>query len=199
MGLYQSTQDRLSQVGRLADLGIEQRRSDSVSMEKIRKAVEAADYDAALNLAEQLPASEQSLNTRAVLLMRTGHAAQAANALRPRVFDTKTGVVREGVAELTIGNLASALFMCGKVAGARQLLKRISAGAPVAQKLQQAIAEWEKQLSWWQWLDWKINGVEHGDRFEIHEPGVFEWEQQTETSVTSTSKFESDNNYNMAV
>ncbi len=199
MGLYQSTQDRLSEVGRLAGLGIEHRHGESVSLAKIRQAVEAADYESAMKLADQLPQNDQSLNIRAVLLMRTGHEVQAANVLRPRVFDTKTGVVRSDASELTIGNLATALFLCGKVAGAKQLLKKIPETAPVAQRLQQAIATWEKRLSWWQWLDWKINGVEHGEEFEMCEPGAFEWDRRNETSAESITTFDSGGDYNMAV
>jgi hypothetical protein len=93
--------------------------------------------------------------------------------------------VRKDCPPLVAINFATALLLSGHPAGCLEVLRELPAtlntaeAAAVAQ-LGRALRDWEGRLSWWGWLDWKINRIA-SSRVPVRlegEPGLTGWEAE---------------------
>lgn len=106
--------------------------------------------------------NQATLNLRAVVLMRSGRPAEAANILRRMVISPLSLQFRPGVPLFTKSNLATALFMSGNVTGCFDVIKELSNDTDSQLiLLRRDIADWEKSLSRIHWLDWKLCKITH--------------------------------------
>lgn len=120
-------------------------------------------------------------NALGVCLIRAGHVDKAVDVFRSFVLMPGTVLERSDVSNAAKRNFATALLMKGIPSGALSVLAEIrDPDHPMALRLEAAIKHWEKSLSWFRRLDWKLNGVEPANCRVIldFEPGEFEFEVQ---------------------
>jgi hypothetical protein len=105
----------------------------------------------ALTAAEEMGGSPWADNARAVCLMRLGRATQAAELLRPLVFDRTGFGLRPDADPLFQANYATALLLDGNADGFHGVLSDIRDRThPAAAKLTAAVHRWKATLSWWE-------------------------------------------------
>ncbi|MCC9643338.1 tetratricopeptide repeat protein [Rhodopirellula sp. JC740] len=99
-----------------------------------------------------------------VCLMRLGRSEAALGVFRQFVLDGNGITDREGVPEHCKRNFATALLMNGLAAGAWSVLSQLQERQNRRRlEMLSAIREWEKTLSWWRWIDWKLNRITASD------------------------------------
>jgi hypothetical protein len=97
----------------------------------------------------------QFQNARAVCLLRLNDPAAAVAALRTLVMEPGALAMRADVPILFQINFATALAMSGNVLGAVRIMNGIEQpDDPRLQELRQAVAQWEKTLTFWEWIQW---------------------------------------------
>lgn len=149
------------------------------SHSRLQQLTDMGEYQKALELLKDRSCDNAMLNAKAVLLMRTGKPGDAAILLRPHVWDPGTFTLIADVPDFIRLNFATALLMTGRVAGAIEVIRSIQgSGNEQAMTLLNAIRVWEKSLSIFGWLDWKICGIEHVKKgIPVgSDPGRFGWE-----------------------
>ncbi len=168
------------------------------------KLITNGQYQLALDQLKDCSADVDVRNIKAVLLMRLGRPNEAVNLLRPIVFDPTSLMVKPGVPEIVILNFATSLLLAGHVSGCLDVLSSIQDNSiKGVRRLQACVRKWEKSLSFWSWIDWKVCGIEHisGDFPLDHLPGVFDWEFESENRLSLAQPVEtaSTSSHNLAV
>ncbi|MFG0332570.1 MAG: hypothetical protein ACF8TS_04325 [Maioricimonas sp. JB049] len=110
-------------------------------------------------------------NARAVCMMRLGDVQQALRILRSLAVTGGITLRTDAPLEYQI-NFATALAMSGNAQGAVSILDSINREEdPRIRRLREAIAAWQKQLTFWKWIQWKGGmAVEQPVSFDF-EPG----------------------------
>lgn len=133
-------------------------------------------YEQALAMLDAAPSSDEAANLRGVCLLRMGRITQAAELFREIVAKLPDPEKRSESLDVYCINLATAVLMGGGVMGCRFALSHCkNANSPSAERLRACIATWEKNLSWWQRLNWRFGAVEptEGPIAVDFEPGEF--------------------------
>ncbi len=131
------------------------------SLHRAADLIQKQDYAGAANLLKSAGCDVQVRNTLGVCLMRLGQIEQAVNVYRALVLIPGSVVERAEVSNSCKRNFATALLMKGLPSGTISVLSATGdSDHPIAVRLLSAIRQWEKSLSWFRWLDWKLNGVE---------------------------------------
>lgn len=122
---------------------------------------EAGEYEKALHaLAKGGSGSPEVTNARGVCLMRLQRASDAVQVLRPLVLEPGSTWMKRDLPVIYRTNFATALLLGGHKLGGRDALIEIGERAhPSRVRLADALRLWERELSWWQRLLWKL-GVE---------------------------------------
>ena len=143
-------------------------------------------YADALGLTRGKGAGEPQLqNVRGVCLLRTGQVDDALMLFRGIALQTGGVSVRKDCPPLIAINFATALLLSGHPAGCLEVLRELPASLSTAEaeavaQLGRALRNWEGRLSWWGWIDWKINRIASG-RVSVRlegEPGLTGWEAE---------------------
>ncbi len=93
--------------------------------------------------------------------MRMGCIEKAVDVFRSFVLIPDTVLERTDVSHAAKRNFATALLMKGSPSGALSVLAEIhDPDHLMAVRLYSAIKKWENSLSWFRWLDWKLNRIE---------------------------------------
>ncbi len=148
--------------------------------------IQKNDYAGAANLLAAAGRDPQVRNVLGVCLMRMGCIEKAVDVFRSFVLMPGTVLERADVSNASKRNFATALLMKGLPSGALSVLAEIhDPDHLMAVRLYSAIKQWEKTLSWFFWLDWKLNGVEPA---KCHvplafEPGELDFDVHTQHSV----------------
>jgi hypothetical protein len=122
-------------------------------------------YADALGLTRGKGAGDQQLqNVRGVCLLRTGQVDEALMLFRGMALQTGGISVRKDCSPLIAINFATSLLLSAHPAGCLEVLRELPESlAPVEAdavvRLDRAIRDWERRLSWWGWLDWKVNRI----------------------------------------
>jgi hypothetical protein len=123
--------------------------------------IQKSDYAGAAALLAAAGRDPQVRNTLGVCLMRMGSVDKAVDVFRSFVLMPGTALERREVSNASKRNFATALLMKGFPSGTLSVLAEIhEPDHPMAVRLYSAITQWEKSLSWFRRLDWKLNGVE---------------------------------------
>lgn len=179
MAIYDYDNSRAERLGSFSYLTSTSRSKGSVSNSRLTHLIEKGEYEKALDLLRSCDLQDDLLNTKAVLLMRTGKAEAAVSLLRPVVWDSKTFLLKPDAPIHMKLNFATALLLTGHVAGCIDIIRTVNEPDNEQVKdLWTEIRAWEKSLSVFCWLDWKACGIEHikGEFPVSHFMGRFGWE-----------------------
>ncbi len=152
-------------------------------LKQARVLIQKRDYVGAGNLLSSAGRDPQVRNALGVCLMRAGQVDKAVDVFRSFVMIPGTVLERPNVSNVAKRNFATALLMKGFPSGALSVLaKTREPDHPMAVRLYAAIKQWEKSLSWFRRLDWKLNGVEPANCRVIldFEAGEFDLEVQSQ-------------------
>lgn len=144
-------------------------------LELIRK----EDYQHAASILQAAGRENAVRNALGVCLLRLGRNEEGLQVLRSFVLAADGVSERVDVVDPYKRNYALALLLTGAIAGGVDVLNATrDPQHPVAQMLFRAVKDWEKQLGWFRWLDWKLNRIAPADaKVAIHfELGEFAWD-----------------------
>ena len=148
--------------------------------------IQRGDYAGAADFLTQAGRDPQVRNALGVCLMRIGSVDKAVDVFRSFVLIPGTVLERPEVSNASKRNFATALLMKGFPSGTLSILTAIDdPGHPMSVRLYSAIKQWEETLSWFRWLDWKLNWVEPGSCQVplAFEPGEFDLDVRIERAV----------------
>ncbi len=158
--------------------------------------IQKSDYAGAAALLAAAGRDPQVRNALGVCLMRMGSVDKAVDVFRSFVLMPGTVLERREVSNASKRNFATALLMKGFPSGALSVLADIhDPDHPMAVRLYSAIKQWEKSLSWFRWLDWKLNRVEPG-KCQVpldFEPGEFDFDPDSAPHPTWQSEVDPKN------
>ncbi len=118
-------------------------------------------YLAAVNILRSAGRDIPTRNALGVCLLRLRQVEEALNTFRAFVLLPDAVSERPDVSNACKRNFALSLLLSGSPSGAREvLLATNELDHEMAVKILGAIKNWEGRLSWWRWLDWKINRIE---------------------------------------
>ena len=125
------------------------------------KAVKLANvgrYEDALQILAAASSSAPEIkNAKAVCLMRLGQHTAAAQILRSLVMLPGCTWMKPELPVIYRTNFATALLLSNLPAGVQETLFEIKEkDHPSVLRLHDAMQTWQKGLSWWQWLNWKL-------------------------------------------
>ena len=122
--------------------------------------IQKKDYVGAANMLGSAGHDTQVRNVLGVCLMRLGRIDEAVKIYRSFVLQPGTVYERANVSGAAKRNFATALLLKGLPSGAVTVLDDMhDPEHPMAVRLYSALKRWEKSLSWFRWLDWKINAI----------------------------------------
>ena len=134
-------------------------------MQPIHQAIAAERYEKALKLATSAGHIPDVRNAKGVCLLRLGRFEEAVAVYRELVVNPGTTSMRPGVPTVYKTNFATALLLAGNVSGCQQTLDEMAEEQhPTVQRLRTAIQRWQKSLSLWQKINWRVGGIEPGNR-----------------------------------
>ncbi|MEW4486637.1 hypothetical protein AB1L42_01065 [Thalassoglobus sp. JC818] len=126
-------------------------------LEKAQKLLDAGRAEEALKVViGRSSGGPLAVNARAVCLMRLNQPAEAVKALRTIALESGGLLLKRNTSLAVKTNFATALALSGNVSGASRILGEIEEkNDKHVQALRQAIERWQKNLSTWEWLQWK--------------------------------------------
>jgi hypothetical protein len=129
---------------------------------QVRRLLDAGDVHAALAALRQFGLATVELrNAYGVCLLRTGAIAKAIDVYRDLVIGAGGVCLRPNCHPTFVANYATALLLSGNINGCIAALNEVrSRETPLALRLQTAIAQWKRSLSWTQRLLFAIYNVE---------------------------------------
>ncbi|TWU01818.1 tetratricopeptide repeat protein [Neorhodopirellula pilleata] len=151
------------------------------SLRQARSLIQEGDYVGAANLLGSAGRDPYVRNALGVCLIRAGQVDKAVDVYRSFVLMPGTVLERPDVSNSAKRNFATALLLKGFPSGTLSVLAEIrDPDHPMAVRLYAAIRQWEKSLSWFRRLDWKLNGVEPSNCKIVldFEPGEFDFDVQ---------------------
>ncbi len=111
--------------------------------------------------------------------MRLPSVEAAVAVFRSFVIKPGTVNLRPEISGICKRNFATALLMKGIPSGALSVLREMNEpNNPMTLTLYSVIRKWERSLTWWQRLDWKINRIEPANSQILldFEPGEFDFD-----------------------
>jgi hypothetical protein len=103
--------------------------------------------------------SPWAINARATCLLRLEQYQDAVDLLRGLVLGTGGVTYRQDVPAVFQANFATALLAVGNLSGCLSMLKNIKDQQhPAIQELRAVIDQWNRNLSLWQKLRWRLGG-----------------------------------------
>lgn len=151
------------------------------ALQKAMALIQRNDYAAAANLLSSAGRDLHIRNALGVCFMRMGKVDEAVNLFRSFVLIPGTTTERPEISNACKRNFATALLMKGMPSGTVSVLVDTQdIEHPMAVRIFAAIKQWEKTLSWFRRMDWKLCNCEPGN---CHvpldfEPGEFDIEVQ---------------------
>ena len=104
--------------------------------------------------------TNETRNARGVCLMRIGRISDAVRTLRSLVLAPNCTWMKPDLPVIYGANFVTALLLAGQPGGGRDLLREIAQQEhPSVIRLWEALKDWERGLTWWQWLNWKTGLV----------------------------------------
>lgn len=131
--------------------------------------------------------TDAAINARSVCLMRLGRGEDARKALRTTVMQSECTWMKPDVPVIYRTNFCMALLLSGHPQGCLSLLMDIKEqDHPSVQRVRQALEAWQRGLTFWQRLQWKV-GIEPETQFVLDSvPGDFIEPLVTSRPIIST-------------
>ena len=124
--------------------------------------IQQRDYVSAAELLRSAGHDLQVRNLLGICLMRIGEYEQAVQVFRQVVLAPGGIQLRTDIDNCWKRNFATALLLKGLPSGALEVLAEIPDDVDSLRtaQIRSAIVKWEKTLSLFRWLDWKLNKIE---------------------------------------
>ena len=150
---------------------------NSVVPPRIARAIALGEYERVIKDLNKEGSQFWVKNTRAVCFLRVGGYQEAVNIYRTFVLASGGISLKSDLATIYRTNYAVALLLMGLPSGCLAALVGIDPSNETVRKLRAAIRTWEAKLSFWQWLNWKVGGMDPpGCRIPIDfPPGEFDF------------------------
>jgi len=117
------------------------------------------EVEAALQLCANNGGEPALTNLQGVCLLRLGKYEQAASLFRGLVVQPGAGWLNANTPTHHKVNFALAQFLSGRFqAGAELLTETNDETHPAIIRVRQCLRRWEKSLTIWQWINWKLGG-----------------------------------------
>jgi len=171
------------------------------SLSRAKSLIAKKDYASASAILRTASRDYHVLDALAVCLMRSGQPSEAISIYRSFAMLPGSVMVRPELSDLCKRNFATAMILHGSPSGGLDLLDSCrDRGGDRGLEIRAAIKTWEKTLTWWRRLDWKLNRIEpkHCVIPIAFEAGEFEFElgsssqQPLETTDKQASTVERD-------
>ncbi|XZE56463.1 hypothetical protein SH139x_002577 [Planctomycetaceae bacterium SH139] len=118
-------------------------------------------YRQAYDALSLFPHSKVVAHARGFCALRAGLISEAVNIFRGICLNPGTTVVRFDTEDALRINYATAILLAGSPCGALDILFDVQNRQSAAvMAIENSIDGWAKQLSFWRWLDWKINRID---------------------------------------
>ncbi|MFG0268200.1 MAG: tetratricopeptide repeat protein [Rhodopirellula sp. JB055] len=141
-------------------------------LQSVVKLLAKRDYEGVVRRLHSAGRTPAIRNTLGVCLLRLGRREEALSVFRQFVLSSDGVLERSEVSSVCKRNFATALLVNGLVGGALDALNQSGEpDHPRAIELRNCLRDWERSLSWWRRLDWKINRIVAKD---CHVPFTFE-------------------------
>jgi hypothetical protein len=147
----------------------------SVALRKAKSLVDAGKLQESLDAIKRSRFQGRALrNVKGVCLLRLGDSQSAVELFRQLTMTPGTVTLRTDCRMIYKTNFATALFMANNVSGCISVLDEINIeNNPTVQRLRAAIKNWEKGLSFFQRMQWRL-GIEPSKPVELNfPPGEF--------------------------
>lgn len=154
------------------------RRASERAIERSLELIADGDYRAAIGILQAAGRDPGVRDLLGVCLMRSGEVEQAVALYRQFVLHPNSVLERPEVSDVCKRNFATALLMKGLPSGALEVLASMHDSESLRSvQIRAAIVNWERTLSFFRRLDWKLNCVEPPNcRVPIDfEPGEIEY------------------------
>ncbi len=151
-------------------------------LERAIALVDKADYRTAAELLCVCGDDPFIRNLLGVCWMRCGKSEQAVQLYRKLVLVPGSVQERHDIPDAYKRNFATALLLQGIPSGAMEILSAMrDSESLVSVRIRSAIIRWERTLSLFRWLDWKLNRIEPpGCHVPVEfEPGELELESRS--------------------
>lgn len=123
--------------------------------------IKKGDYRRASALLVAAGRDLQVRNTLGVCLMRLGEFEQAVQVYRQLVLMPGSVTERAEISDVYKRNFATALLLRGFPSGALEVLASMhDSESLMSARIRASIKQWERSLSFFRWLDWKLNRIE---------------------------------------
>lgn len=134
-------------------------------MKKLRRFILEENYAGAIKMLCECADGPDARNALGVCQLRAGKIHEATETLKTLVIEPGSLVERNNVPAHYRRNFATALLMYQRIGGCLQVLRSIKNDkSSMAEQLTKTIKEWEKTLTFWQKLNWKMYNVIPEDR-----------------------------------
>jgi tetratricopeptide (TPR) repeat protein len=144
---------------------------------RVLRHVANGNYQKALELLRSAGREPRMQNVVGVCLLRMGRAEEAVRIFRDLVLAPGIMGLKPETPLTHKINYATSLLLAGHPAGCLDTLAELGEnGHPSVQRLRAVIKDWERSLSFWQWLNWRCGRIEPNDAPVTLEspPGEFE-------------------------
>jgi tetratricopeptide (TPR) repeat protein len=145
--------------------------------DRVLRHVANGNYQKALDLLRAAGREPRLRNVIGVCLMRLGRIDEAVRIYRDLVLTAGCTWLRPDIPLVYKINYATSLALAGHPAGCLEILSDLKADEhPVVRDLRGAIKRWEKDLSFWQRLNWRFGRIEPKNSPVVMDtaPGEFE-------------------------
>lgn len=176
------TQQRVSQKHAKNQNGFitpQQQPAVAPNMQRAIQQIAAGKYQRALELLTPAQRDDRTRNTRGVCLIRLGRIEDAIRLFRELVLQGGCTWTRPDLPTVYKTNFATALLLGGHSDGCMDILRDLKdENHPSVLRLQAAVKQWTKTLSWWQRLNWWLGKIAPSNRPVTLDfpPGDFDFE-----------------------
>lgn len=145
--------------------------SPTATIERASQLAEAGNVGDALKLLSSSSTDNADIrNAKAVCLMRLERPDEAVNVYRSLLLAPGCTWIQPDRPVFHITNFALSLILIGRPSGARDLLNGVKdKNHPSVDRLSEILRKWERNLSWWQWLNWRC-GVDPTHKVTLSAP-----------------------------
>ena len=151
-----------SQPGGGSPAGQNDERKD---LDRVIRYAENGNYQSAIALLRDTRHDPQLCNAMGVCLMRVGRVEEAVRILRDLVLQPGCTWMIPNRPIVYKTNFATALLMSGRVSGCVEMLAEINREKhPSVIRLRMTIRRWERGLSFWQRLNWRLSQIDPANR-----------------------------------
>ncbi|OYP34158.1 hypothetical protein [Rhodopirellula sp. MGV] len=128
---------------------------------RVIQAIAAGDYATACDALQAMSCTPKQRDVLGVCFIRAGRFQSAVELYKSMCLLHNTTMLRPGIEDSVKINYATAVLLAGRPSGALEILADVVNHSNDEELvLRTAIKEWERSLSFWQRLDWRLNRIQ---------------------------------------